>query len=537
MRLRSILLMLTVLTSTGTAQEANLNAPTTAGQLANEFLGVDRCRSCHRAPTPEQVRDGVTDFVLLTESVVWVADIHSKAFQLIDPSKSDLGKQICDKLGITNIHESRACLSCHSDWRPAADKPPPTYERGVACESCHGASQKWDLPHSKVDWRAKPVVEKEALGMIDVRNPIKRAEQCFGCHIGNAAEGKVVTHEMYAAGHPPLPGIEIESFAQQMPRHWRYLDEKVVDARVRHEGNEGDAEPFTHFNEFLRENHRYLMGDEEVSNEVILQHNHRAAAVVLGGVVALRESLELMRDLAGGEDQPGHAWPELATYDCRSCHHELELDGRRQLQRTGSIPGRPMLASWPTALIRLSIRHVSQDRAGYDKQLEAFHAKLGAVRSELQRTPFGSPSRIHDACADLADWLTSNVVEPVSAKPFDDRAVADAINVLLVIGSTEEHDYDSARQIAWALRVLACEDPAASTRGETIIEFLAGLEPELRLNLPNGPGYSCRPETAIDESRQLKPLASDLPAALSVPLHYDPDRFREQMQKLRAAVR
>ena len=64
--------------------------------------------------------------------------------------------------------------------------------------------------------------------MIDVRNPIVRAEQCFGCHIGNAAEGKIITHEMYAAGHPPLPNIEIESYVAQLPRHWRYLDEKVA---------------------------------------------------------------------------------------------------------------------------------------------------------------------------------------------------------------------------------------------------------------------------------------------------------------------
>ena len=134
------------------AQEAALNPPSTVTSPANEFFGVDRCEGCHRSPTRSAIKNNVTDFVLLNESMVWEADIHSKAFELIDPATSDLGKQICDKLGIASIHDSRMCLSCHSDWRPNQESPPPTYERGVACESCHGASEKWDVPHSKDTW-------------------------------------------------------------------------------------------------------------------------------------------------------------------------------------------------------------------------------------------------------------------------------------------------------------------------------------------------------------------------------------------------
>jgi len=520
----------------GTAQDSILNAPSTAALTANQFRGVDRCRDCHRAATPERIKAGVTDFISLNESEVWVSDIHSKSFELIDPAKSDLGKQICNKLGIKDIHESRACLSCHSDWRPESERPP-TYERGVACESCHGPSRKWDADHSEAIWRAKPVAEKEALGMVDVRNPIKRAEQCFGCHIGNAAEGKIITHEMYAAGHPPLPGIEIESFAAQMPRHWRYLDEKVADAKSNHAGNEADAPPFLHFDRFVHKNHRYLKLGGENANEQILAHHHRAAAVVLGGVVALRESIELMRDLAVDEEPRKHTWPELASFECRACHHELATPSRRQEQRTGSIPGRPMFANWPTALIRLSIRRVSENRTSYDNKLAEFHTKLTAVKAELQRSPFGSRPRIHDTCSQLSDWLTTEVVEPVSAKPFDDRAVADAINVLIVIGSTEQHDYDSARQIAWALRVLACDALKDDTRGRTILEFLETLAPQLRLDLPNSPAHSCHPVFTIDEPRQLTPLAADPPTTLEAPILYDPERFRAQMQTLRESLR
>jgi hypothetical protein len=34
-------------------------------------------------------------------------------------------------------------------------------------------------------------------------------ERCTSCHVGREADGRFVTHEMYAAGHPPLPPLEI----------------------------------------------------------------------------------------------------------------------------------------------------------------------------------------------------------------------------------------------------------------------------------------------------------------------------------------
>ena len=36
-----------------------------------------------------------------------------------------------------------------------------------------------------------------------------------------------MTHEMYAAGHPPLPSIEVATFANSIPRHWWLLAEKA----------------------------------------------------------------------------------------------------------------------------------------------------------------------------------------------------------------------------------------------------------------------------------------------------------------------
>jgi hypothetical protein len=63
------------------------------------------------------------------------------------------------------------------------------------------------------------------------------------------------------------------------------------------------------------------------------------------------------------------------------------------------------------------------------------------------------------------------------------------------------------------------------------------LAPDLRLNLPNGPAHACPPISAIDESRQLTPLAIGLPTSLAASSDFDPDLFRQQMQKLRDSLR
>src|SRR5947209_9038065 len=73
--------------------------------------------------------------------------------------------------------------------------------------------------------------KEEQYRMADPCDPRKRSKTCASCHVGNSDEGKVVTHAMYAAGHPPLPSLEIATFSDEMPRHWQYLKEKPEPAQ------------------------------------------------------------------------------------------------------------------------------------------------------------------------------------------------------------------------------------------------------------------------------------------------------------------
>ena len=67
--------------------------------------------------------------------------------------------------------------------------------------------------------------------MTDLWDSDKRTEVCSSCHIGDAVPEKhrFVTHDMYAAGHPPLPPFETAAFCNMFPRHWQLMNEKTPE--------------------------------------------------------------------------------------------------------------------------------------------------------------------------------------------------------------------------------------------------------------------------------------------------------------------
>lgn len=477
-----------------------------------KFMGIDGCRRCHRAPLPEDVTSGKTKFVALTESSVWSEhDKHSRAYELIDPAKSELAKQMCELLGIDDITQAQQCLSCHADWRKGQSRPP-HFARGVTCESCHGPSSNWEAPHDEPDWRKLAAVEKAKLGMVEVRDPQRRAEQCFTCHIGNVPQGKLVTHEMYAAGHPPLPGIELESFAAQMPEHWRNLSEKPK---------------FDFREEFIAANCDYLADRDG-------KEMHRTKSVVVGGIVALRTYLQILAEQTSSPVADA-AWPELASFHCAACHHDLKPalpDGPRQF---GSpLPGRPPLHQWPTALVRIGLRTV----AGEDEQLlergwQRFTTQYDVLRAAVAARPFGERDGMQESIRPLQKVLDS-LANSISQRPLGRESARQIQAELLALGQTEPLDFHTARQIAWAMQVVTTELAApyaatdealeawpATVREPAIAKVdrlleTKGLAEKLLLKLPAGSDQQ---------------IIATQPAYLSAIAKFDPQWFRDAMQE------
>ena len=51
-------------------------------------------------------------------------------------------------------------------------------------------------------------------------------------------------------------------------------------------------------------------------------------------------------------------WPEFASFDCASCHHNLKSTGWER--GFAGIPGRPPAQYWPRPLARLSLAYLRE---------------------------------------------------------------------------------------------------------------------------------------------------------------------------------
>lgn len=278
------------------------------------FTGPGACSStaCHGAVAAASDKESR---IQQNEYTTWVLkDKHAKAYQALLTEKSQL---IARNLALEEKPEqSRRCLPCH-----ALNVPPERRARtfdlsdGVSCESCHGPAEKWLGPHTTRGWTHEQSI---AAGMYDTRHPVKRAELCLSCHLGD--EEKTVDHELIAAGHPDLI-FELEYFTQVMPPHWRSEDNWKATRPKR------DAFGVT--------------------------------AWAVGQAVALREGLnQLTRRVASP------TWPEFAEYECYSCHHDLREPSWRQRRGYSHAPGRPPWNTARVTLFRHLVRLLAPDESG-----------------------------------------------------------------------------------------------------------------------------------------------------------------------------
>jgi hypothetical protein len=476
-----------------------------------ERLGVESCQGCHQKPSDLYREKQTTAFVALTEFATWTEhDKHSQAYKLLE---TELGLSICKALQIDlkDGSSSQQCLSCHADWQKGTPQPKPfDLRQGVTCEACHGAASNWANPtlHQQEEWRRRSPADKFAKhGMIDVRDPRTRARVCNSCHIGDVEQGKFVTHEMYAAGHPPLPPIEPETFADQMPKHWRSLLDKP------------DFE------------HRAVY--EQLNRFRPTEHSS-SRSVVLGAIESLRSSNRLFAGEVAAAKGP---WPDFAIFDCTACHHELTSKSWR-LERGygGNPPGRPPMSAWPAVLVPLAIRHAATDDTDFVTRRGAFQTQLKALHAAVASRPFGDAVRVQEAVSKLDDWL-ENLERDTALKPFDKADVRQALQTLVAGEDRALPDFDSARQTAWAARVLATDaglplpkksPPSADDlkdfrrasrqRVETVHAALAAskLNDRLSLTLPAGRDVS---------------IPAAFPATLKSQSEYDPAWFRQTLRE------
>ncbi|MEK6259094.1 MAG: multiheme c-type cytochrome [Planctomycetota bacterium] len=394
-------------------------------------------------------------WILGDELVTWNDhDCHHQAFASL---LNDQSRQIAKNLGILDpqgkslAHRDRRCLSCHSSMPvdqmtlkgelvQEETSNNPLYTIGVSCEACHGPAGKradglegWGSAHAKPFeqddpklWRTlSPQSKFEEFGYWDVHSPRSQSRICLSCHVGNVEQQKIITHEMYAAGHPPLPSFELSQFVQQMGRHWQRLDEKNKKVR----------------DDFLDRRKRLQpaggAGEFDPSDLAVTK------TTMIAALVSLEESMQLTADLID-HSSAATQWPELANYACFACHHELQRDGWRRMRRLTTHPGRPTLHEWPFALSRAVTDTLERERNDFP-----FDAEIRGVMTALNSRPFGNGVELKAAATALARAAEVRSRELNSLAIHREQA-RDFLASIANVGSAELLDYDSARQLVWA---------------------------------------------------------------------------------------
>ena len=271
----SVMGVLTLLSFPGrgiTQDAAKATRPSGASATQDDvgFVGVETCQRCHSVgldkprvitlPLGKSKLAADDGWVREDEYSTWVQrgdknsdswDKHSQAYAVLSLRQA---QQMAKIMGVDVAHYPR-CVACHSGFplpNDVAQLDKSFVQRyevsyGITCEGCHGgAAQRrkpaggWLSPHwippseakLKTAWRYLSSKTKESdFGFVDVRSPVAKATLCVSCHVGDVSRGRILTHEMYAAGHPLLSGFEVETFSDQMPKHWRPISEKPPEVR------------------------------------------------------------------------------------------------------------------------------------------------------------------------------------------------------------------------------------------------------------------------------------------------------------------
>jgi len=292
----------------------------------------------------------------------------------------------------------------------------------VSCEACHGAASGWYGSHFQKGFDRGAAVAKQ--GFIDLREPRRLAEQCSGCHLGDAT--RVVDHRLIAAGHPELR-FEAGSQLQRMPAHWRDRGEESRAWRQR--------------------------------------------TALVGQAVAVKARMEqLAREAAASSRSPATiAGLDFASFDCASCHHDLRTEGWPALRDYRLARGRPTPVGWPRfESARLATVGAVAAAAGPEHE----RALLAAVAQveEAAYAPRADASSLREA-ATAAAAASDRVAQALAVLQDPKPAVAAALAVLArdAEGIAAE-GIEGARQ-ASGLLLLLRDAAAASIERDLIQSF------------------------------------------------------------------
>jgi hypothetical protein len=391
-------------------------------------------------------------WILKGEALIWShADKHSQA-GIVLSSDNPLTARMEGLLEIKAARDLR-CLACHTSaptWEaPAA--PDETWARpylmtGVDCEGCHGPAgdvvtddgriefQGWHIQHiDAARWRyLDPAIKRDVHGYVDIRSPKTQARVCLSCHLGERRLNRVVTHEMYAAGHPPLGGFALDTYREQMPRHWAMFHEKPAEVRADFFAKAKDAR---------------------------VTERPRTQLLMVSAVMALHQTAQLVADLAEDRsaltpdgEELARSWPELAMFECAACHHDLKAEAWRQeaaLDRGRRTPGRPLIREWSILMAQLAAQAAGRSE-------ESWERRVTPLLKALDERPFGIPAEVVRQSREVAAWA-DELAEELENRDWNAADLRPLARRLAEAGARTWPEYESARGLLWSIETVLSE--------------------------------------------------------------------------------
>lgn len=438
----------------------------------SRVLGSASCTasSCHGDP---QANDPIRGAYR-----IWFdCDPHARASETLAKPESE---RMVRALGIDKpATEAAECIGCHSPIAAASGASGHWHStnEGVSCEACHGAARDWIEPHRSLAWNDPSLwsdERKATTGFQDTKSLHGRASACAKCHVGGG--GLDVNHDLIAAGHPRLV-YEFAAYNSLMPAHWRRADD-----RLRH----------------------------RVDTHGSFASDFEARAWLVGQYVSARQSMDLLIDRC--QSSTG-TWPELAEFDCYSCHHGLtDRNGARTGGSGDRRPGEMSYGSWTLS---------NQFRMVGPAQSTGATSRLGdlnRLQSAMQRIV---PDRVDvmQSALDLRQAF-DRAAARAATQPLSAAQIRVLSNSLISPEPDREIDnWDQAAQLYLAVVALQQGYEEASGRSgspstnleihlqdaKQMLDFRTVSLPTLDrapIAMPNSPGYFSSSDR-LDEIREL----------------------------------
>ncbi|WP_295877854.1 multiheme c-type cytochrome [uncultured Zhongshania sp.] len=386
-----------------------------------KHLGVASCANsvCHgRAVAVEHGN------IMQNEYRTWAKyDHHSRAYAILKNADS---KRIAANMGISDPTKEPACLACHADTTPANLQGEKfQISDGIGCEVCHGGAEKWIDSHYGNNTNADAAALHQANlknGLLPTENPSFTATLCQSCHLGNT--NQLANHEMMAAGHPRLR-FELDTWLALMPAHHR------EDADYHQRGKASSA----------------------------------SARWLEGRMQAAQDSLKLLEK----HSMPDGLFPELAVFDCHSCHRPMDTQIQRPLEDKKLLPAGSVRIN-DNALRTLATVVTVRD--------QTLAKELSDAIRQLNQATVASKEALQASSRNLATLLKKSEHTMLTSPLSNSEQQAITTALLKQGASGDVRDYADAEQLFLGLQLLSANKSNSKVSAKRYDDIFAILNDE-----------------------------------------------------------